>query len=100
MGRGSGRPARVGLRVSPGAARSEIVGRYGEVWKVRIAARAERGRANAALLELLGEALDVSRSRLTLVSGAASRDKVVQVEGMEAAEADRLLAASRRKWDA
>jgi uncharacterized protein (TIGR00251 family) len=93
MGRGSSPAARVGVRVSPGAGRTEIVGRYGEVWKVRIAARAERGRANDALLELLGHALGVRRSRLTLVAGAGSRDKVIRVEGMEAAEAERLLSA-------
>lgn len=91
-------PARVRLRVSPGAARNEIIGRYGEGWKVRVAARAERGRANEALLGLLEEVLGVPRARLRLVSGRAARDKIVEVGEMTAAEADRLLAA-RGKGD-
>jgi uncharacterized protein (TIGR00251 family) len=96
-GRPSRKSARFGLRVSPGADRSEIVGRHGEVWKVRIAARAERGRANEALLELLAEVLDVPRGRLTLVAGGASRDKVIQVEGLTREDVDRLLAGRQRK---
>jgi uncharacterized protein len=98
---GKGRPrrpaARLGLRVSPGAERSEIVGRHGEVWKVRVAARAERGRANAGLLALLADVLGVERSSITLVAGAGGRDKVIEIEGMSKGEADRLLSGRQRK---
>ncbi len=82
---------RVGLRVSPGARRNEIVGRYGERWKVRVAAAAERGRANDAVLELVASTLGVPQDRVKLVAGATARDKVVEVSGLTAAEAERLL---------
>ena len=85
--------------MSPGGAHSEIVGRYGEGWKVRVAARAERGRANEALLDLLAETLGVPRARVDLVAGASSRDKVVVVEGISQEQADRTLAARQRKGD-
>ena len=58
-----------------------------------MAAPAERGRANEAVLELLATALRVPRARLSLVAGAAARDKVIDVEGMASTEAKRLLAA-------
>jgi len=64
---------------------------------VRVAAPPERGRANAALFELLASALGLPASRLQLVSGASGKDKVIAVEGMTSAEADRLLAAVARK---
>jgi hypothetical protein len=83
--------------VSPGAARDEIIGRYGEVWKVRVAAPAERGRANDAVLDLLAEALGVSRRSVTLVAGATSRDKVIRVDGLTREDVDRLLAGRERK---
>jgi uncharacterized protein (TIGR00251 family) len=86
---------RLRLRVSPGAARSEIVGRHGEGWKVRVAAAPERGRANEAVIRLLTDALRVEPGRLALVSGGASRDKVVEVRGLDAAEAERRLERSR-----
>jgi uncharacterized protein (TIGR00251 family) len=91
-----GPPARVELRVSPGAARNEIVGRYGEGWKVRVAARAERGRANQELLEFLAATLGVRPARLRLVTGQGARDKLVEIDGMTRDEADRLLSARRK----
>jgi hypothetical protein len=83
--------ARLRVRVAPGAARSEIAGRYGAGWKVRIAAPAEGGRANAALLAFLAERLDLAREQVALVSGRASRDKVVELRGLSAEEAGRRL---------
>jgi uncharacterized protein (TIGR00251 family) len=95
--RQSGPPARIELRVAPGAARTEVVGRHGEAWKVRLAAPAERGRANDALTRLLADTLGVERASVRLVAGATSRDKVVEVDGMTLAEAERLLSPKRRK---
>lgn len=91
------RPARVSMRVSPGAARSEIVGRHGDGWKARIAAPAERGRANQALVELVAATLGLPAARVRLASGGASRDKVIEVDGMTNDEIERLLAAGQRR---
>lgn len=89
--------ARLRLRVSPGAKRSEVVGRYGEGWKVRVAAPAEHGRANDALLALLASTLGLTRDRLAVVSGASSRDKVVWLDGLSSDEVERRLAGSIRR---
>jgi uncharacterized protein len=88
---------RVRLRVSPGAARTEIVGRHGDAWKVRVRAAPERGRANDAVLDLMTDALGVPRTRLNLVAGATARDKVIEVQGLTLAEVEGRLAARRRK---
>lgn len=82
---------RLRIRVSPGARTTELVGRQGEAWKVRVAAPPERGRANDAVLKLLADRLGVARGELTLVSGASGRDKVVELQGLSADEADRRL---------
>jgi uncharacterized protein (TIGR00251 family) len=84
---------RLRLRVTPGAARSEIVGRHGDAWKVRVGAAPEAGRANKALLRLLSERLRIPVSRLSIVSGHAGRDKVVELEGLSSAEAAGRLEA-------
>ena len=88
------------LRVSPGAKSSAVVGRYGERWKVRVAAPAESGRANEALLELLAGELGLTRSHLRVVSGTSSRDKIVEVTGINAEESERLLLASAGEGEA
>ena len=62
---------RLRLRVSPGAARPEVVGRHGDAWKIRVSAPPERGRANDAVLALLSEALRVPRGCIALVAGTA-----------------------------
>ena len=82
---------RLRIRVSPGARRTELVGRQGEAWKVRVAAPPERGRANDAVLKLLAERLRISPAELTLVAGRSGRDKVVELRGLGAEEADRRL---------
>ena len=89
---------RLRLRVSPGAARSAVVGRHGDGWKVRRAAAPQRGRANDALVELLSETLAVPRSTVRLVSGRASQDKIVELAGLDPATIDdRLLRAGGKE---
>jgi len=87
-------PTRLKLRVTPGARRPGIAGRYGDGWKVRVAEPAEDGRANDAVLRLVSGALGVHAE---LVSGFASRDKVVAVNGITAENAERLLSAAAGK---
>ena len=89
----SGAPkTRLRLRVAPGSARPAVVGRYGDAWKVRVAAVPERGKANDAVLALLAEALAIPSASISLVSGGSSRDKVVELAGLTLDEIDRRLA--------
>jgi uncharacterized protein YggU (UPF0235/DUF167 family) len=81
---------RLRVRVSPGARRGGVAGRVGEVWKLRVTAPAEGGRANEAVVRLLAEAVDVPRRQVALVSGHTARE-VVELEGVEAAEVERRL---------
>jgi uncharacterized protein (TIGR00251 family) len=84
-------PTRIRFRVAPGAARSDVVGRHRDGWKVRVAAAPERGKANDALIGLLAEVLPVGRSDVAVVSGLASRDKIVAVSGIDPTQADEAL---------
>lgn len=86
-----GARTRVRLRVSPGARKTELAGRHGDAWKVRVSAPPEDGRANGAALDLLAELVGLPRRALTIVSGQRSRDKVVEMAGIDGAEAERRL---------
>lgn len=83
---------RVYLRVSPGAKKTELKGVYGE-WAVKlsVAAAPEKGRANAEVERCLAEAFGVTASRVEVVRGAASRDKVALVRGASEARMGRAL---------
>ncbi len=82
---------RLRLRVVPGARASRLVGRHGGAWKVQVRAAPERGAANEAVVRLLAETLGVGRADVLLVSGHGSRDKIVELTGIDAEEADRRL---------
>jgi len=84
-------PVRVTMRVSPGARRTEVVGRHGGGWKVRVAAPPERGRANEALAEHLAGLLGVPKRAVRVASGAGSRDKVIEIDGRTPAEVEAAL---------
>lgn len=88
------RITRLRLRVSPGATRTEVAGRHGDGWKVRVGAAPERGRANDAVVGLLADRLGVPRTAVAVVSGQTSRDKIVEVKGVGPAEAERRLATA------
>ena len=91
---------RLRLRVSPGANRAVVAGRYGQAWKVRVAAPPEGGRANDALLRLLAETLSVPRDAVKLVSGHAARDKVVELAGIDETLVERRLSSAAGKEQA
>ena len=69
----------VEVRVQARARRNEVVEQDG-VLRVRVTAAPEGGEANRAVIALLAEAFGVAPSRVTLVRGATSRDKLFRIE--------------------
>jgi uncharacterized protein len=89
---------KVAVRVKPGSARTAVGGRYGDALLVTVTARAVDGKATEAALRALAEAFDVRRRQVSLVTGAASRDKVVNIDGPPddlGTRLDRLLGPPR-----
>jgi uncharacterized protein (TIGR00251 family) len=82
---------RLSVRLTPRAARDEVLGFEGDVLRARVKAPPVEGRANDALLRLLAKVLGVRRSALAIVRGQTSRGKVVQVEGLDGAEVRRRV---------
>jgi uncharacterized protein len=88
-----GRPKdRLEVKVTPGAARSEITGIKDGILLVKIAAPPERGKANKELTDCLSRTLGISRSAVSVVKGQASRHKVIEVAGLSREEVLRRLA--------
>jgi uncharacterized protein (TIGR00251 family) len=83
------------LRVAPGAARPGIVGRHGTAWKVRVAAAPEAGKANDAVVRLLANILELPVRDIEIVAGHSSRDKIVELAGIDRGEID-LIEIERR----
>ena len=81
------------LKVTPNAVRSEIIGYKDEVMHIRITAAPIKGRANRELVNVLSQALGVSKSAITIIKGQMSRHKVVSVEGLNRKEIIERLTA-------
>lgn len=76
-------PFRLRVRVTPRGGRDAIDGVEADgTVRARVAAAPADGRANEALVRLIAGALAVPASRVTIVSGAAARVKMVEIEGM------------------
>lgn len=86
---GGSSKARISIRVQPGARREEVVGVVDGVLLLRVNAPAHDGRANRALCRLLAKRLGVAPSRVTIVRGERSREKLVEVDGVDQATVDR-----------
>jgi uncharacterized protein (TIGR00251 family) len=86
------RTVRIRVRVVPGAQRAAVVGLHGDAWKIRVTAPPERGRANDAVVGLLAARLRLPERDISIVSGVSGRDKIVELRGVSAAEAEQRLA--------
>ncbi len=63
----------------PGASRSELVGVKDDQLRLRLAAPAHEGRANAELVRVIAKLLGRRRNEVTIEMGASSRRKLVRV---------------------
>jgi len=83
---------RISVWVQPGSTRPGVGGERDGALVVRVSKRPVGGEATAATLAALAEAFGVSRSEVTLITGARGRSKVVDVAGADPARLRRLLA--------
>ncbi len=65
--------------VTPNAREAYVVKVSEDYFEVRVDERAAGGRANKRLLEILAEHFKVQKSRISIVKGPKSRNKIVQV---------------------
>jgi uncharacterized protein (TIGR00251 family) len=79
------------VRVIPRAGRSEVAGTRDGALLVRINAPPVDGAANAELIVLLADTLEVPRRNITITAGATSKRKRVKVVGITADRATSRL---------
>ena len=85
--------AEIAVRVQPRARRTEIAGERGNAIVIRVTAPPVDGKANSAVCALVAKAAGVAPSRVRVVRGESSRDKVLRVEGVSEAAVRAALRA-------
>jgi len=86
--------ARVTVKVHPRAKRTAIAGRFGDAWKLDLAAPPVDGKANEECVRFLAELAGVPRTRVRIITGVTGRMKVMEVEGVPQEDLDRTLAGT------
>ena len=79
------------VKVHPRAKKNAITGEVGEALKLSLTAPPVEGAANEACVRFLAEVLELPRSSVTIAAGETSRQKLIRVAGLSAAEVERRL---------
>ena len=77
--------------MQPRASRTEVVGLHGDAIKLRVAAPPVEGEANEEVVRFLAKTLGVPASAVSVVNGAASRRKTIEVNGVAREHAEQQL---------
>jgi uncharacterized protein len=99
------KPARITVRLQPRASRDEVLGwqelpgetgvhNEAPALRVRVRAAPVDGAANAALIQLLSKQLGLPKSKISLVSGATSRNKIIEILELSPGEIKSRLSRS------
>ena len=88
--------ARISIKVTPNAARSEILGSVevaggGRALAVKLKAPPVDGKANEALVAFLAETFGVPKRAVTILRGEKNRLKVIEIEGISDEAAKGML---------
>lgn len=80
------------IRVTPRARKTEISGFMDDgTLRVRVSAPPVEGKANAALIKFLAKLLGVRKSRIEIVAGEKSLDKIVSILDLSAEQAQKKI---------
>jgi uncharacterized protein len=81
------------VKVHPRARKNALTGTVGDALKLALTAPPVEGRANEACIAFLANFLNVARSSVTIAAGESSRQKLIRVAGMRAAQVEEKLRA-------
>ena len=76
--------------VQPRASRARIGPRHDGRIKIAVTAPPVDGEANAAVIELVAEALGISRGAIEVIAGMSSRRKTLRIQGVTAQQLEAL----------
>jgi uncharacterized protein (TIGR00251 family) len=82
------------VHAQPGARREGLTGEHDGALRVAVNAPPDKGKANAAILQVLAGALGLKPSQIALIAGETSRRKRVLLAGLTVEDAARRIAAA------
>ena len=83
--------ARITVKVQPRAKTTALAEKIGDAYKLRLAAPPVDGKANEACIRFFADRFGVPPSAVRIVQGLSTRMKVVEIEGIDPAQVERIL---------
>lgn len=83
--------AQIMVHLRPRGHKNELIGMRDGVLQAKVAAPPVDGKANRALCKLIAKRVGVAPSKVSVVRGEKSRDKLVRVEGVDSAALQEVL---------
>ena len=83
--------ARITVKVQPRAKTTALAEKIGDAYKLRLAAPPVDGKANDACVRFFAGRFGVATSAVRIVQGLSSRMKVVEIDGIDPAQVERIL---------
>lgn len=77
--------AELQVRVTPRSSQTKIQVQTDGSIRVWVTASPTDGQANAAVCALIADALDLAKTRVTVLKGQTGRDKTLHIEGLDLA---------------
>ena len=79
------------VKVLPRSSRNQIIGREGDLFKVKLTSPPVGGKANKALIELLAKRLGIAKKRIEITSGKSSGLKTIRISGLSLEDLTSIL---------
>jgi uncharacterized protein len=87
--------ARIAVKVQPRAKETALAEKVGDAYKLRLAAPPVDGKANDACVRFFAERFGVALSAVRIAKGLSSRMKVIEIEGVDPAQVERIMRHER-----
>jgi hypothetical protein len=83
--------ARLTLKIRAGARQTGFAGKYGDAWKLHVAAPPVDGKANEAIIRFLAKLAGVPASAVRIVTGFTGSTKIIEVDGLDSERLHRAI---------
>jgi len=70
------------LLIKPGSSKTEIIGIYDGMLKIKVSSQPERGKANKELIEFLSLKLQIPKKDIKITFGEFSNIKTLEIKGI------------------
>jgi uncharacterized protein len=73
---------KISIKVVPNAKKNQIIEYNNGLWRIKIAAPPDKGKANKELVEYLRKILKVKKNQVAIISGHTSHSKIIDIDGV------------------